>query len=54
MASLHYLSSPETADQGKTSVFKTKQQVDKQFKIIIIGDSYTGKTALLMRLGDGA
>ena len=26
---------------------------DKQFKIIIIGDSGTGKTSLLMRIGDG-
>ena len=27
--------------------------MDKSFKVIIIGDSFTGKTALLMRLGDG-
>ena len=30
-----------------------KHTYDKSFKVIIIGDQYTGKTALLMRIGEG-
>lgn len=42
----------QSADVGGGEVFKNRQQVDKQFKVIFIGDSFTGKTALFMRIGD--
>lgn len=35
------------------SVFQSKQAFDKQYKVIIIGDSACGKTSLLLRVGEG-
>ena len=60
---LSYLKSAEIeleSEEGKraysnafSQVFQSKQAFDKQFKVIIIGDSNTGKTALLKRVGEG-
>ena len=63
MAQLNYLRSAEqqfesndgarTYNNAFTSVFQSKNAFDKQFKVIIIGDSNCGKTAMLMRIGEG-
>ena len=62
MAQLNYLRSAEqtfessdgarTSNNAFSSVFQSKQAFDKQFKVIIIGDSNCGKTAILMRVGE--
>ena len=53
---LNYLQSTDGSDDqsARTSlknIFSGKSY-DKSFKVIIIGDQFTGKTALLMRIGD--
>ena len=65
MAELNYLTSAGGTTEGDdgqgartynnafSSVFKSKQAFDKQYKVIIIGDSGCGKTSLLMRIGEG-
>ena len=63
MSQLNYLRSSElpfessegarTAKDPFSSVFQSKQAFDKQYKVIIIGDSGCGKTSLLMRIGEG-
>ena len=40
-------------DRSKT-LPRSSPAFDKQFKTIIIGDSYCGKTSLLMRIGEGS
>ena len=42
-----------TYNNAFTNVFQSKAAFDKQFKVIIIGDSNCGKTAMLMRVGEG-
>ena len=42
-----------TAKDPFSTVFQSKQAFDKQFKVIIIGDSHCGKTSILLRVGDG-
>ena len=42
-----------TYNNAFTSVFQSKQAFDKQYKVIIIGDASTGKTSILMRIGEG-
>lgn len=61
MAQLNYLRSADMQNESEdgarshtnafTSVFQSKQAFDKQFKVIIIGDSNCGKTTMLMRVG---
>jgi len=62
MAQLNYLRSTDKLESEEgarssnstiTSVFQSKQAFDKQYKVIIIGDSGCGKTSLLMRIGEG-
>ena len=63
MSQLNYLRSSETeldsevgarsAKDPFSAVFQSKQAFDKQYKIIIIGDSACGKTSLLLRVGEG-
>ena len=63
MAQLNYLRSVDqqldstegarTYNNAITNVFQSKQAFDKQYKVIIIGDSNCGKTAMLLRIGDG-
>ena len=57
MAQLNYLQSADLEDEQTTrsslkNIFSNKS-FDKSFKVIIIGDQFTGKTALLMRIGEG-
>ena len=42
-----------TYNNAFTSVFQSKQAFDKQYKCIIIGDANCGKTAMLLRVGEG-
>ena len=54
--SLKYLQSAEHTEERRSSlkdIFSLKTTYDKSFKVIIIGDQYTGKTAMLMRIGEG-
>lgn len=54
--SLKYLQSAEHTEERRSSlkdIFSLKGTYDKSFKVIIIGDQFTGKTALLMRVGEG-
>ena len=57
MSNLHYLpkatEDPLAANSNKMSQGFLKNSYDKQFKVIIIGDSFCGKTSLLMRINDG-
>jgi len=63
MAQLNYLrptdlpfeseNGARTYNNAFAQVFQSKQAFDKQFKVIIIGDSSCGKTSLLMRIGEG-
>ena len=54
---LNYLQSTDdtedvSARNSLKNIFSGKGY-DKNFKVIIIGDQYTGKTAMLMRIGEG-
>ena len=57
--SLKYLQSVDDDKEEKKSAATIMKKIfnnkgyDKHFKVIIIGDQNTGKTALLMRIGEG-
>ena len=54
MASLNYLKKADSEEDGAANAIRNiLKGYDRTFKVIIIGDQFTGKTALLMRIGEG-